>query len=144
MHFAYPPRKSSNPPPYLPKGSRSPWLRQRRVQNIALAVVGGIFFLFILSKLLGSGQAIPSGTPPVVLVTTVEPERSQELSNKIKENRRQYAELHGTWYRGLGIQDTGAQRLTFQDTLPSSLTTLITTWTSHQRAGQRFLHCAMR
>ncbi|KAF2100102.1 glycosyltransferase family 34 protein [Rhizodiscina lignyota] len=96
MHFAYPPRKSSNPPPYFPKGSRSPFLRRNRLQTIALCAVGGFLLFFLVSKLFGSSpESIPSGTPPVVLVTVIEPERSHELSDKIKENRRQYAELHG-------------------------------------------------
>jgi hypothetical protein len=53
--------------------------------------------IFILSQILGGGsERIPSGTPPVVIVTVLDPESfNKDYINKIKENRIEYAKKHG-------------------------------------------------
>jgi mannan polymerase II complex MNN11 subunit len=52
--------------------------------------------IFILSQVLGGSERIPSGTPPVVIVTVLDPESySNDYINNIKENRIEYAKKHG-------------------------------------------------
>lgn len=102
MHFAYPPRKSSNPPPFRParpSSSRLPALR-RRTKRTALAVVGAILFLLYLFS--GSPSSTPyhehppSGSPPVVIVTVVDTsEYHAAYLDTIKMNRELYAKKHG-------------------------------------------------
>jgi mannan polymerase II complex MNN11 subunit len=54
--------------------------------------------LFILSRIFGGSERIPSGTPPVVIVTVVDRESySKEYIRDIKENRIEYARKHGNW-----------------------------------------------
>ncbi|KAK4039122.1 galactosyl transferase GMA12/MNN10 family-domain-containing protein [Parachaetomium inaequale] len=101
MHFALPPRKTSQPPPYLPRASRLPGLRRSRLKVIALA---GLFFLtliYLVSRPSRSRNAVPTprvpkGNPPVVLVTVLdETKYSKAYLETVKENRMQYAEKHG-------------------------------------------------
>jgi mannan polymerase II complex MNN11 subunit len=71
-------------------------LRRSRVQAIVVfaCAVGAV--LFILSHILGGSGGIPSGTPPVVIVTVVDPSRySTEYISNVKENRNEYARKHG-------------------------------------------------
>jgi len=71
-------------------------LRRSRVQAIVLfaCAIGAV--LFILSHILGGSDGIPSGTPPVVIVTVVDPgSYSNEYISNIKENRNEYARKHG-------------------------------------------------
>lgn len=52
--------------------------------------------LFLLSHIFGGSDGISSGTPPVVIVTVVDPgSYSKEYINNIKENRNEYARKHG-------------------------------------------------
>jgi mannan polymerase II complex MNN11 subunit len=45
---------------------------------------------------LGGPERIPLGTPPVVIVTVLDPENfSKDYINNIKENRMEYAKKHG-------------------------------------------------
>jgi mannan polymerase II complex MNN11 subunit len=100
MHFALPPRKTSKPPPYLPRASRLPGLRRSRVKLIALT---GLFFFAVIylltrpsSKHAAPTQRAPRGTPPVVLVTVLDESKySKAYLETVKENRLQYAEKHG-------------------------------------------------
>ncbi|KAK2001848.1 galactosyl transferase GMA12/MNN10 family protein [Colletotrichum falcatum] len=99
MHFAYPPRKSSNPPPFRPRTSRiSPFFRRSRLKIIA---AGALFFLGFIYLLAGalrspSGPHVPSGKPPVVIVTVLDEENfSKTYLESIRDNRKQYAQLHG-------------------------------------------------
>ncbi|KAH8677370.1 galactosyl transferase GMA12/MNN10 family-domain-containing protein [Xylariales sp. PMI_506] len=117
MHFAYPSRKSSNPPPFRPRSSRIPILRRSRLQTIALAGLAIIFLVWLFSG-SGSGSTSSSsaygltssggsksrpsrtitGKPPVVIVTVFD-EQSSDMSpdviRSIKANREQYAQKHG-------------------------------------------------
>src|SRR3569833_4214 len=104
MHFAYAPRKNSDPPPFLPRSSRFPTLtlRRSRVKVIALA---GLAFVGLLFLILRPGQKtshpslsqhIPSGKPPAVLVTVYdETNYPKSYLDTVRDNRRQYAEKHG-------------------------------------------------
>jgi mannan polymerase II complex MNN11 subunit len=52
--------------------------------------------IFIISQIMSGAEGIPSGTPPVVIVTVVEPGRfGKEYVDNIKENRIEYAKKHG-------------------------------------------------
>ncbi|RYP28015.1 hypothetical protein DL767_007415 [Monosporascus sp. MG133] len=98
MHYAYPSRKNSNPPRYLPRTSRLPTLRRRHLKPIALFGLGILALIWFLSSggsQTGSERKI-SGKPPVVLVTVFEEKSDNaEYIRNIKDNRSQYAEKHG-------------------------------------------------
>lgn len=52
--------------------------------------------MFIISQLFGRGDGIPSGSPPVVIVTVLDPVRfNKEYIDGIKDNRIEYAKKHG-------------------------------------------------
>lgn len=102
MHFALPPRKTSQPPPYLPRASRLPGVRKTRAKLIAAA---GLFFLALIylvtrprsSLHAAPTQRVPRGNPPVVLVTVLDESKySKAHLETVKENRIQHAEKHGT------------------------------------------------
>ncbi|KAH6621389.1 galactosyl transferase GMA12/MNN10 family-domain-containing protein [Chaetomium sp. MPI-SDFR-AT-0129] len=103
MHFALPPRKTSRPPPYLPRTSHLPGLRRTRLKLIAL---GGLFFLALIYLVTRSGGGssrhglpaarVPKGNPPVVIVTVLDSTKfSGTYLQTVKQNRLQYAEKHG-------------------------------------------------
>lgn len=98
MHFALPPRKTSQPPPYLPRASRLPGLRRSRLKLIAL---GGLLFLaliYLATRPGSRGAAVraPKGDPPVVLVTVLDASKySGVYLESVKQNRLQYAQKHG-------------------------------------------------
>ncbi|KAF2154205.1 glycosyltransferase family 34 protein [Myriangium duriaei CBS 260.36] len=102
MHFALPPRKTSQPPPYA-RSSRSFSLRNLgRLQSLALAAIGAVGFLWLLIHMLaGSGGSrsgknyIPAGTAKAVVVTVFEESDSPTWKEMIMENRRDYASRHG-------------------------------------------------
>lgn len=99
MHFAYPPRKSSNPPPFKPRSTRLPLLRRSRLKTIALGFLGFVGVLYLLfgsSKPGPYHERVPSGSPPVVLVTVVDPTTwNNAYLDTIRDNREKYAERHG-------------------------------------------------
>jgi mannan polymerase II complex MNN11 subunit len=71
-------------------------LRRSRVQAIAITVVAVGAILFLVSRLFGGGERIPSGTPPVVIVTVVDDSTyTKEYIKNMKENRIEYARKHG-------------------------------------------------
>jgi len=71
-------------------------LRRSRVQAIILCACAVGAIIFILSQILGGLEGIPAGTPPVVIVTVLDPDNySKEYINNIKENRIEYAKKHG-------------------------------------------------
>ncbi|KAI4161761.1 MAG: hypothetical protein LQ342_004593 [Letrouitia transgressa] len=96
MHFALPPRKTSNPPPYA-RASRTSSLRRRQLQFGAIIGCALLVLIFLISHLFGRGaERIPPGTPEVVIMTLMDEENmSKEYINKIKENRKDYAARHG-------------------------------------------------
>ncbi|KAL9608240.1 MAG: hypothetical protein Q9167_006909 [Letrouitia subvulpina] len=96
MHFALPPRKTSNPPPYA-RTSRTSSLRRRQLQFGAIIGCALLVLIFLISHLFGGGAArVPSGTPEVVIMTLMDEENmTKEYINKIKENRKDYAARHG-------------------------------------------------
>ncbi|KAF1988999.1 glycosyltransferase family 34 protein [Aulographum hederae CBS 113979] len=98
MHFAYgQQRKGSQPSPYAIR-SRPYWLRVRRGpgQLIAL-IVGCVFTFWLVSRWTGSSSSerIPPGTPPVVLVTTIDPDYKESFVKILTKNRKDYAAKHG-------------------------------------------------
>lgn len=99
MHFAYPPRKDSNPPPFRPRTSKVPLLRPSRLRTILLLVLTIVGFLWLLSgprKEPPYREHVPSGNPPVVILTVVDPTKySDEYLKTITDNREQYAAKHG-------------------------------------------------
>lgn len=100
MHFAYPPRKPSNPPPFRPRTSRFTALRRSRVKTLGLIGIGFLFLLYVLlgryeSPPTSKAKHVPSGSPPVVMVTVLNSEHGLEYKNTIKENRNSYAQRHG-------------------------------------------------
>ncbi|KAF8856486.1 hypothetical protein BDZ45DRAFT_466918 [Acephala macrosclerotiorum] len=96
MHLALPTRKSSNPQPYAPRSTRFPMLRRSRVQAIILCACAVGAIIFILSQIFGGGDGIPSGSPPVVIVTVLDPENyNKEYISNVKDNRIEYARKHG-------------------------------------------------
>ena len=127
MHLALPTRKSSNPPPYANRSSsRYPVLRRSRIQGLIAGVVGVAALLFLLSKLLGGGESIPSGTPPVVIVTVLDAQKNtKSYLSGVKENRIDYAAKHGMiiaekyWNPGLYV-DRLCDILTRQHRIQSS------------------------
>ena len=101
MHFAYPPRKNSNPPPFHPSAaSKLPLLRPTRSRTLILLLLGAVFVLYLLLGRAavndGYSEREPAGNPPAVIVTVVDP-RTQNSAylETIRENREQYAALHG-------------------------------------------------
>ncbi|KAI9849030.1 MAG: hypothetical protein M1837_005921 [Sclerophora amabilis] len=96
MHFALPPRKTSHPPPYAPRTSRSPLLPKPRLQFIAVVACCALVIIFLFSRLFTSSDGPPSGTSDVVIVTPLDDKMySQEYLEKIKKNRQHYADKHG-------------------------------------------------
>ncbi|KAM7208444.1 family 34 putative glycosyltransferase [Naviculisporaceae sp. PSN 640] len=100
MHFAYPPRKSSNPQPYLPRGaSKLPTLRRSRLKVIALAGLAFFALIWLITRAGGSrgvSRRKPTGNPPAVILTVIDEKKySKGYIETIKENRIQYAEKHG-------------------------------------------------
>ncbi|KAH7160725.1 galactosyl transferase GMA12/MNN10 family-domain-containing protein [Dactylonectria macrodidyma] len=98
MQFAYPPRKSSNPPPFRPRTSNIP-LRPSRLRTILLLVLGVVGLFWLLSgprKETPYREHVPSGKPPVVILTVIDPTKYSDAYLKtITDNREQYAAKHG-------------------------------------------------
>jgi len=60
---------------------------------IGLCVLSAV--LFLISH-LGGSDGVPSGTPPVVIVTVLDQDNySKAYIDNIKENRIEYARKHG-------------------------------------------------
>ncbi|KAK9417526.1 putative Alpha-1,2-galactosyltransferase C8D2.17 [Seiridium unicorne] len=103
MHFAYPPRKSSNPPPFRPRSTRIPPLRKLRPKTIAIGGLAILFLIWLFSgrspkRSTSSPRRVISGDPPVVIVTVFDEKLwagQPEYLEDIKDNREQYAAKHG-------------------------------------------------
>ncbi len=101
MHFAYPPRKSSNPTAYIPRSTKLPALRKNRLKYLAIGALTFFLVLFLFTRTShrnGHPQShTPSGNPPVVIVTVLDEQKfDKQYLEKIKENRILYAQKHGT------------------------------------------------
>lgn len=101
MHFAYPPRKSSNPPPFRPRSGPLPSLRRGRLRTIGLGLLACILVLYLIfkpSKQSPYHERQPAGTPTVVLVTVLDTKQySPAYLKTIRENREEYASRHGQY-----------------------------------------------
>jgi mannan polymerase II complex MNN11 subunit len=99
MHYAYPPRKSSNPAPFRPRSTRLPFLRRSRLKTIAIVLGALLFFLYLINRPSHAEpyhEHAPRGTPPVVIVTVVDStEYRPAYLETIKMNRELYAKKHG-------------------------------------------------
>lgn len=118
MHLAMPPRKTSRPPAYDPRGQSGipipPALKNLLRSRAGRLLAGGILSFFVLVWMLsGSSGYTNKGTkvggwtdanipkprigsgPPVVVVTVVDPKLDPAWTAKIKKNRQDYAKRHG-------------------------------------------------
>ena len=95
MHFAFPPRKTSNPPPYARNQRSSSFRRKRLKLGAVLACAALTFLLLALRFFSGSAEKIPAGTPEVVVVTVLDSDMGRQYVDRIKENRQYYANQHG-------------------------------------------------
>jgi mannan polymerase II complex MNN11 subunit len=101
MQFAYSPRKNSDPPPFKPRSATSPLLRGIRLRTVFLIGLGIVLVLVLLSRsgIKDGGERIPSGKPPVVIVTVIDQTYDTTYIERVKENREQYAALYGKLLR---------------------------------------------
>ncbi|KAF2760555.1 alpha-1,6-mannosyltransferase subunit [Pseudovirgaria hyperparasitica] len=99
MHFAFPPRKTSNPPPYAARSTRYPlsqYLRRSQIRKFAIIGLGIIAFVYFIASFSSeSEERIPPGTPPAVIVTVFDPSADAVHTEQIKRNRISYAKKHG-------------------------------------------------
>ncbi|TID24279.1 glycosyltransferase family 34 protein [Venturia nashicola] len=107
MHYGYPTRKGSHSTAFSPKTNLPPFIQAlRRIRKRSLAVITvAVFFLFwLVAKLIGRNLVdpdaaspiftkAPSGSPNVVIVTTLGPDAS--FNEALKRNRENYAAKHG-------------------------------------------------
>lgn len=115
MHFAFPPRKTSRPPPYVAAAnarSQGSFLTRRMARQLAVYALVALTFLYIVKNWFFSGPAaeyIPAGTPPVVIVTTFDDDLAESFMEKIRLNRNTYAEKHSyaTFYTNSSEYDIG-------------------------------------
>lgn len=102
MHFAYPPRKSSNPPPFRPRSSRLSLLRRSRLRPFLIILTIFLLGWYFLTAQSASGpyrEHEPSGSPPGVIVTVVDASLySSAYLKAVKDNREQYAKRYGAQY----------------------------------------------
>lgn len=129
MHFAYPPRKSSNPPPFRPRSGQLPSIRRGRLRTIALAILALVFVCYLVFKPSNRSpyhERQPAGTPPVVLVTVLDTKQySSAYTKTVRENREKYAAKHGKMVKA--IQHRRAQANRKQATRPSLRRPMTTT-----------------
>ena len=104
MHFAYPPRKSSHPPPYAVRPARSQFSARRRwqLQFLAVVLLSALTFTYFLFKLFYRHDGVTistvegsSGSPPVVIVTVLEEGMDDTHRDIVMNNRQAYVERHG-------------------------------------------------
>ncbi|KAF5596895.1 alpha-1 2-galactosyltransferase [Fusarium pseudocircinatum] len=110
MHFAYPPRKNSNPPPFKHRSSQIPpilrRIRKRTALLLLLGAIGLIFFLFGVKGETPYREHVPSGKPPVVVVTVLDTTQYNEAYlESIRHNREQYASRNGYEAMIVGVSD---------------------------------------
>ncbi|PPJ56210.1 hypothetical protein CBER1_09397 [Cercospora berteroae] len=97
QQFPYP-RKSSTV--YTPTHT-SAYQQRRLLKRYAPPLLGFVSLIWLLTYLFkgtSTSTYIPPGTPPVVIVTNLDPKLSEPFREAIKENRRAYAARHGYSY----------------------------------------------
>ena len=144
MHFAFPPRKTSHPPPYAAR-SRSGFLRYTQLRNLLILAVGALVTLYLLSGLFSgsSSVSIPAGTPKAVVVTTLDPSLSESYKAAIKANRKHYAAKHGKQPSIMTLPKLRiADMMESQATLLSSPTRPTTLSVTTRPHGHSYLPCA--
>ncbi|KAF2470629.1 alpha-1,6-mannosyltransferas-like protein subunit [Lindgomyces ingoldianus] len=102
-----PPRKTSRPPPYAARNSKSipvpPALRNLLVRDklrlMVVCVLGFLTILWLWGRMGGGGGVESAGIigsgAPVVIVTVIDPKTNPAWIEKIKKNREDYAKRHG-------------------------------------------------
>lgn len=112
MHFAFPPRKSSNPPPYARSAPRAPFLRRGQLRSLAPLALLAIAAIWLLSVMFGGGGGggggsgegrIPFGTPSVVVVTVFDLDDDAVFIERVQQNRMDYAARHGVYHENLAF-----------------------------------------
>ena len=105
MHFALPPRKSSQPPPYA-RSSHASFTQRRKLQYLIAIICGALALIwFGIWSFSDSPKRPPPDTPEVIVVTVIEPGMSREYVAKIKENRENYVARHGMTFQSNSIRD---------------------------------------
>ncbi|ERF74196.1 hypothetical protein EPUS_03386 [Endocarpon pusillum Z07020] len=99
MHFALPPRKTSQPPPYARASRKTSYFRQQQLRLVGY-IVCGILTIYLLFHYVSFSDALvesaPPGTPPVVIVTVLDEQHmSDEYITNIRANRKDYAARQG-------------------------------------------------
>lgn len=99
MHFAFPPRKSSNPPPYARRNNAAAsYLQNGRLRLLALVALAALTLIWIIRS-FGTGQitqeSVPYGTPGAVIVTMFDPKVEKDIQKAVMANREAYAAEHG-------------------------------------------------
>lgn len=140
MHFAMPPRKTSQPPPYA-RASRSSPIRRKQLQFVALTGCTLLLLIYLAIRLFGSSvERAPPGTPEVVVVTLLdEATMSDEYRARIMENRKHYADKNGMLETSLRSRLPLPDNRYLQVTLHSSQMFQITTMAIPPGAGLRCL-----
>ncbi|EMF17136.1 glycosyltransferase family 34 protein [Sphaerulina musiva SO2202] len=98
QQFPYP-RKSSTAHVYATNTRPSTDHNRRRLlKRYAPPCLAVLAILWLLTRLFPGAPPstyVPPGTPPVVVVTTLDPKLPESHREAIKENRRAYAQRHG-------------------------------------------------
>ncbi|KAJ2905258.1 glycosyltransferase family 34 protein [Zalerion maritima] len=104
MHLAYPPRKSSTAGKYMPRQKMPRISRNKKTAIIIGSIL--VFFWWLLfsgskrtsvhpSASKGVAEHFPTGKPSVVMVTVLDTSFPKEYTDSIKQNREEYANMHG-------------------------------------------------
>ncbi len=99
MHFALPPRKTSQPPPYARASRKTSYVRQQQLRLVGY-IGCSILIIYLLFRYVSFSDALvestPPGTPPVVIVTVFDEQHmSDEYITNIRANREDYAARQG-------------------------------------------------
>lgn len=102
MHFAFPPKKSSLPPPFTIHTSKVPFgYRKKRFQQIGYVVLGLLTVLLVFRWLIRAqgvfddDGSIPEDSKVLILTVTDEKSMSEDYIRLMKVNREEYASRHG-------------------------------------------------
>ena len=110
MHFALPPRKTSQPPPFARVHARSQSNARRQALQLASYVVLGALTLYLVFHFLfkfSDTPEFPEEVPPdpsIVIVTVLDPfTMSEEYMSMLRKNRDDYAQRHNylTFYTNI-------------------------------------------